>query len=47
MDYAGAQKIIYGMEVGEWKENYQGMASDEQKKTFEETSHLHAKITGY
>ncbi len=47
MDYAGAQKIIYGMEVGEWKENYQGMASDEQKKRFEETSHLHAKITGY
>jgi hypothetical protein len=35
------------MEVGEWKENYQGMASDEQKKRFEETNHLHAKITGY
>jgi len=47
MDYASAQKIIYGMEVGEWKANYQGKASDEQKKRFEETSDLHAKITGY
>lgn len=47
MDYAKAQKIIYGMEIGEWKEHYQGKASDEQKKRFEETSDLHAKITGY
>ena len=47
MDYAKAQKIIYGMEIGEWKEHYQGKASDEQKKRFEETSGLHAKITGY
>ena len=46
-DYASAQKVIYGMEIGEWKENYQGMASDEQKKHFDATSHLHAKITGY
>jgi len=47
MDYAKAQKIIYGMEIGEWKEHYQGKASEEQKKRFEETSDLHAKITGY
>ena len=46
-DYAKAQKIIYGMEIGEWKQNYQGKASDEQKLRFEETSDLHAKITGY
>ncbi len=46
-DYARAQIIIYGMEIGEWKANYQGKASDEQKKRFEETSDLHAKITGY
>jgi hypothetical protein len=46
-DYARAQKVIYGMEIGEWKENYQGNASDEQMKRFEETGHLHAKITGY
>lgn len=46
-DYSDAQKIIYGMEIGEWKENHQGKASDEQLKRYEETSDLHAKITGY
>ncbi len=46
-DYAEAQKIIYGMDIGEWKANYQGKASDEQLKQFEETSDLHAKISGY
>jgi hypothetical protein len=46
-DYAQAQKVIYGMEVGEWKANYQGKASEEQMKRFEETSNLHAKIIGY
>ena len=46
-DYAQAQKVIYGMEVGEWKANYQGKASEEQMKRFDETSDLHAKITGY
>lgn len=46
-NYADAQKIIYGMEIDEWKANYQSKASDEQLKTFKETSELHAKITGY
>ena len=46
-DYAQAQKVIYGMEVGEWKARYQSKASDEQMKRFNETSDLHAKITGY
>ena len=46
-DYAQAQKIIYGMEIGEWKATYQREASDAQLKQFEETSDLHAKITGY
>jgi len=46
-DYAQAQKVIYGMDVGEWKNRYQGKASDEQMKLFEETSNLHARITGY
>ena len=46
-DYPRAQKVIYGMEISEWKANFQGKASDEQKKHFEETSDLHAKITGY
>ncbi len=46
-DYAQAQKVIYGMEIGEWKASYQGKASEEQIKRYEETSELHAKITGY
>ena len=46
-DYAQAQKVIYGMEIGEWKANYQGKASEEQMRRFEESSELHAKITGY
>ena len=46
-DYAQAQKIVYGMEIAEWKANYQGKASDTQLKQFEESSDLHAKISGY
>jgi hypothetical protein len=46
-DYGQAQKVIYGMDVGECKDKYQGKASDEQMKLFDETSNLHAKITGY
>jgi hypothetical protein len=46
-DYALAQEAIYGMTNAEWKANYQTEASDEQMKRFEETSDLHAKISGY
>jgi len=46
-DYAQAQKNVYGMDIGEWKANYQTKASDEQMRQFEENSDLHAKITGY
>jgi len=46
-DYARAQEAIYGMTNAEWKANYQTKASDEQMKLFEETSDLHAKISGY
>ena len=47
MDYAEAQKIIYGMPIEEWKENYQARATDEQLKKFEDTKPLHAKISGH
>jgi hypothetical protein len=46
-DYAQAQRVIYNMDIGEWKAKYQGKASEAQMKRFEETSDLHAKITGY
>lgn len=47
LDYAGAQKIIYGMDIGEWKEKYQTKASQEQMQQFEQTKPLHAKISGH
>ena len=46
-DYAQGQEAIYGMTNAQWKANYQTKASDEQMKRFEETSGLHAKISGY
>ncbi len=46
-DYAQAQEAIYGMTNAAWKANYQSKASEEQIKRFEETSDLHAKISGY
>ncbi len=46
-DYAQAQNIVYGMEIGEWKANYQTKANDEQMRLFEENSDLHAKISDY
>ena len=46
-DYADAQQYIYGMSIDEWKRDYQGPASDEQKQRFQETQPLHAKISGY
>jgi hypothetical protein len=46
-DYAQAQEAIYGMTYAKWKANYQSKASEEQMKRYEETSDLHAKISGY
>ena len=45
--YAEAQHSIYGMSIDEWKSRHQSKASDEQMKQFEDSSHLHAKISGY
>lgn len=47
MDYAEACEVIYGMPYDEWKSKYQGKASEEQLKTFEDTKPLHAKISGH
>ena len=46
-DYAAAQQYVYGMSIDEWKRDFQGDASAEQKQRFEETKSLHAKISGY
>lgn len=47
MSYDEAREIIYGMPFDEWRDQYQIAASDEQKKTFEETKPLHARISGH
>lgn len=47
MDYAGAQQMVYGMSIEQWKRDHQTPASDEQMAVFEETKPLHAKISGH
>ena len=47
MDYDRAREIVYGMPFPEWKEKHQSEASDGQKRKFEETKPLHAKISGH
>ncbi|NQU61043.1 MAG: DUF1244 domain-containing protein [Rhodospirillales bacterium] len=47
MSYDEAREIVYGMPYDDWKDKHQTGASDEQKKTFEETKPLHADISGH
>jgi len=47
MTYDEAREIVYGMTYDEWKRDYQGEASPEQKWKFEDTKPLHAKISGH
>ena len=47
MDYAGAQELVYGMPIGQWKRDHQTPASDEQLQQFEQTKPLHARIAGH
>ena len=46
-DYADAQQYVYGMSIGEWKQNFQTDASEEQMQLFKDTNDQHAKISGY
>ncbi|MBL6946115.1 MAG: DUF1244 domain-containing protein [Rhodospirillales bacterium] len=47
MTYDEAREIVYGMPYDEWRSEYQLEASGEQKRQFEETKPLHAKISGH
>ena len=47
MDYDQAREVVYGMPYDDWKDKHQGVASDEQKQTFQDTESLHAKISGH
>ncbi len=47
MSYDEAREIVYGMTYDEWKSEFQHEASEEQKRRFEDTKPLHAKISGH
>lgn len=47
MTYDGARAIVYGMPFDEWKTRYQKEAAPEQQRLFEETTPLHAVISGH
>ncbi|MBC8337164.1 MAG: DUF1244 domain-containing protein [Rhodospirillales bacterium] len=47
MTYDDARKVVYGMPYDDWRGKYQLEASDDQKRAFEETKPLHAKISGH
>lgn len=47
LDYADAQKEIYGMDIAEWKQKFQNKATAEQLETFEATRDLHAHVSGH
>ncbi|MDP2698477.1 DUF1244 domain-containing protein [Thalassospira sp.] len=46
LDYDGAREVVYGMTYDDWKDRHQRDASDEQKRIYAETTHLHAVIPG-
>ena len=47
MTYDQAREIVYGMPHKEWQAKYQKEATPEQKKLYEETTPLHADISGH
>jgi uncharacterized protein len=47
MNYDEAREVVYGMTYDEWKSNHQAPASEDQKRIFEDTKPLHAKISGH
>ena len=46
MTYDEARASVYGMPFDEWKARYQKEATPEQQRLFEETTPLHAVISG-
>ena len=47
MSYDDARETVYGMPYGAWKDKHQHEATDEQKRLYEETTPLHAFISGH
>ena len=47
MDYEQARERIYGMSYEEWKQKYQKQATAEQLRQFEQSTPLHAFVSGH
>lgn len=47
IDYDLAREVVYGMPFTEWKKNFQKDATAEQQRRFEETTPLHAFVSGH
>jgi len=47
VDYDLARELVYGMPFGEWKQKFQKEATAEQQRRFEETTPLHAFVSGH
>jgi uncharacterized protein len=45
LSYDQAQEFVYGIPINDWKAKFQKPASEEQQKTFEKTTPLHAVIS--
>ncbi len=47
LDYDAARAVVYGMPYEEWKTKYQQKATSEQLQKFEDTTTLHAFVSGH
>jgi uncharacterized protein len=47
LNYNDARALVYGMPFEEWKTKYQQKASPEQLQKFEDTTALHAFVSGH
>ncbi len=47
VDYDLAREVVYGMPFNDWKKKFQTPATPEQQKKFEDTTPLHAFVSGH
>jgi len=47
LDYDTARSVVYGMPFEEWKTKYQQKATPEQLQKFEDSTPLHAFVSGH
>ena len=47
LNYDAARAVVYGMPYEEWKTKYQQKATPEQLQKFEDTTALHAFVSGH